>query len=84
MPRFMDVHLAVDLGMTPEQCDMLHQKDLAVQDKHGVRFLKYWYDPLTGRAFCLSEAPNREAVLATHAEAHGLLADEIFEVFEGE
>jgi hypothetical protein len=80
----MDVHLAVDIGLTPAQCDALHQKDLAVQHRHGVRFVKYWYDPLTGRAFCLSEAPNPEAVNATHREAHGLAYDEIFEVFEGE
>ena len=84
MPRFMDVHLMVDIGLTPEQCDELHQKDLAVQRKHDVRFVKYWYDPVTGRAFCLSEAPSAEAVRATHQEAHGLVYDEIFEVFEGE
>ena len=84
MPRFMDVHLVGGIGLTPEQIEELHQRDLAVQHKHGVRFVKYWYDPLTGRTFCLSEASNRDAVLATHQEAHGVTADEIFEVFEGE
>jgi len=80
----MDVHLAIDTGLTPEQTDEIHQRDLAIQQKHGVRFVKYWYDPVTGRAFCLSEAPNKEAVLAVHWEAHGVISDEIFEVFEGE
>ncbi len=84
MPRFMDVHLAVDKGLTPEQTAEMHQRDLAAQGKHGVRFIKYWYDAATGRAFCLSEAPSKEAVMATHHEAHGIVADEIFEVFEGE
>ena len=33
--------------------------------------------------FCLAKAPNAEAAIATHREAHGLLADRIFEVVEG-
>ena len=49
-----------------------------------MRFLKYWYDPTTGRVYCLSEAPNKDAVHAVHLQAHGATADEIFEVFEGE
>jgi len=84
MPRFIDVHHAIDRGLTPEQTAELHQRDLAVQGRHGVRYLKYWYDPTTGKAFCLSEAPSKEAVLAVHEDAHGIVADEIFEVFEGE
>jgi hypothetical protein len=84
MPRFIDVHHELEKGLTPEQAAELHQRDLAVQGKHGVRYLKYWYDPATGKAFCLSEAPSKEAVMAVHQEAHGVVADEIFEVFEGE
>ena len=33
--------------------------------------------------FCLSDAPNAEAAVAVHKEAHGLLADEITQVSEG-
>lgn len=84
MPLFMDVHHGVEKGLTPEAAAELHQKDLTVQAKHGVRYLKYWYDPRTGKAFCLSEAPGPEAVLAVHRESHGIVADEIFQVFEGE
>lgn len=84
MPRFIDVHYHAAQGLTPEAADAMHQKDLAVQEKYGVRFLKYWYDPATGRVFCLSEAPTMEAAIAVHREAHGEVADEIFEVFEGE
>ena len=29
------------------------------------------------------EAPSKEAAAAVHSEAHGLMADEIFEVKEG-
>lgn len=88
MPLYMDVHHGLEKGLTPEVLAALHQNDLSVQAKHGVRYLKYWYDPRTGRAFCLSEAPSPEAVMAVHPDAHpdapGILADEIFQVFEGE
>ena len=84
MPRYIDVHQDIGPAHTPDELAAIHARDLAVQAKYGVRFLKYWYDPATGRTFCLSEAPSKEAVLAVHREAHGETADEIFEVFEGE
>jgi hypothetical protein len=75
MPRFIDVHHDGAKGMTPEVVARYHQMDLEVQDKYGVRFMKYWFDPVTGKAFCLSDAPSREAVLAVHRDSHGYLAD---------
>ncbi len=83
MPLFMDVHHNVQ-GLTPEMVAAAHQKDLAVQDKYGVKYLKYWYDAATGKIFCLSWAPNLEAARAVHREALGAEADEIYEVSEGE
>ena len=83
MPLFMDVHHTGAAGLTPAEADAVHQKDLACQGKYGVRYIKYWYDSATGKAFCLSEAPSKEAALAVHRDAHGFEADEIFEVFEG-
>jgi Protein of unknown function (DUF4242) len=81
MPTFLDVH-TVPQGITTEALLEAHAKDLAVQTKYGVRFLKYWYDAAMGRVFCLSLAPSREAALAVHREAHGLMPDEIFTVEE--
>ena len=83
MPLYMDVHKNVD-GLTGEAVAGAHEKDLAVQEKHGVKYLKYWYDEGTGTVFCLCEAPNKEAAAAVHREAHGLVADDIFEVKEGD
>ena len=37
-----------------------------------------------GQIFCLVDAPSAEAATTVHREAHGLLADEIYEVAEGE
>jgi len=82
MALFMDVHHQVP-GLTAEAVAEAHRKDLAVQAKYGVKFLRYWYDEATGKIFCLSWAPSREAAMAVHREAHGLLADEIIEVKEG-
>jgi hypothetical protein len=82
MPLYLDIHYKV-AGVTPELLEEAHKRDLAVQGKYGVRYLKYWYDLATERVFCLVEGPSREAVEAVHREAHGNVADEIVEVTEG-
>ena len=82
MPLYIDVHKKVE-GLTAEAAMEGHAKDLAVQAKYGVNYIKYWYDESTGRVFCYVEAPSKEAAEAVHREAHGLVADEIFEVKEG-
>ena len=56
---------------------------ISVQEKHGVKYQRYWYDEGTGMVFCLVEAPSKEAAAAVHSEAHGFMADEIIEVKEG-
>lgn len=82
MPLYMDVHRNVDADATAVAA--AHEKDIEVQEKHGVNYHRYWVDEDDGAVFCLFEAPNKEAGEAVHSEAHGLLADEIFEVTEGE
>ena len=79
----MDIHKGVE-GLTAEAVAGAHEKDLEVQEKHGVKYLKYWFNAEDGSIFCLCEAPNKEAAEAVHREAHGLVADEIIEVREGE
>jgi hypothetical protein len=83
MPKYMDIHKGVE-GLTAEAVAGAHQQDLEVQEKHGVKYLKYWFNEADGTVFCLCEAPNKEAAEAVHREAHGLVADEIIEVKEGE
>jgi hypothetical protein len=82
MPLFMDTHEKVD-GLTADAVAGAHQRDLEVQQKHGARYLKYWFNENNGRVYCLVDAPSKEAAEAVHREAHGLLADEIVEVKEG-
>jgi hypothetical protein len=83
MPLFMDVHNRVE-GATAEAVAGAHKQDQAIQDRYGVTYVKYWLDEGTGRIFCLAEAPNKDAAVRVHREAHGLLADEIFQVVEGQ
>ena len=82
MPLYMDTHEKVD-GLTAEAVAGAHKRDLEVQQKHGARYLKYWFNENDGRVYCLVEAPSKEAAVQVHREAHGLLADQIVEVKEG-
>jgi uncharacterized protein DUF4242 len=82
MPLYLDTHDFVP-GLTAEAVAGAHARDLEVQDKHGVKYLRYWFDETTGKVFCLAEAPSAEAAADVHREAHGLMADSIIEVQEG-
>jgi hypothetical protein len=82
MPLFMDVH-EIDGGVAMDDVAKAHLADLQTQTAHDVRYLRYWVDEGHGRVFCLVEAPSAEAANAVHAEAHGLVADRIYQVQEG-
>ncbi|MEM0116995.1 MAG: DUF4242 domain-containing protein [Conexivisphaerales archaeon] len=82
MPSYIDVHKNVK-GVKLKDVAEAHAKDLKVQSKYGVKFKKYWIDEEQGTVFCLSDAPNKEAISKAHKEAHGLLPQETFEVLEG-
>jgi hypothetical protein len=78
----MDVHEKVE-GANAKAVADAHMKDLEVQGKYGVRYQRYWLEESTGKIFCLVEAPDKDAAIRVHREAHGLVADEIHEVIEG-
>lgn len=78
MALFMDVHDGMH-GITEEQLAQAHEADLAIQAEEGVDFRQAWADPASGKVFCLSEAPSREAVMRIHERA-GHPTDQVFEV----
>ena len=82
MPLYMDVH-NMEGGVSATDVAGAHQKDVEVQAAHGVNYLRYWVDEKAGKIFCLVEAPDAEAAHTVHREAHGLVADEIYQVSEG-
>jgi hypothetical protein len=82
MPLFMDVHSLG--GPVPlANAEEAHAADLKTQGRYGVKYLRYWVDENAGKIFCLVEAPDADAAVSVHKEAHGLVAEAIFPVTEG-
>ncbi|MEU7000425.1 SCO4226 family nickel-binding protein [Nonomuraea sp. NPDC046570] len=78
MTKFMDVHHGM-VGITDQQFHQAHAADLAIQGDEGVTFEHAWADPEAGIVYCLSEAPDADAVQRVHQRA-GHPADEIHRV----
>lgn len=83
MALFMDVHNLND-PVSLAEVAKAHAADLATQDAHDVHYLRYWVDEGRGKIFCLVDADSAEAAHSVHREAHGLVADEIYPVVEGD
>lgn len=81
MALFMDVH-EIEGGVSAADVAEAHRKDLETQAKYGVSYLRYWVDEDAGRIFCLVEADSAEDASIVHREAHGLVADSIYQVSE--
>jgi Protein of unknown function (DUF4242) len=82
VPLFMDVH-EIAGGVAIDDVAKAHLDDLRAQPAHDVRYLRYWVDEAVGRVFCLVEAPSAQAAADVHREAHGLVAEQIYQVQEG-
>jgi hypothetical protein len=78
----MDEHSGLE-GLTAEAVAGAHQRDLEVQGKYGVHYLRYWFNEAEGKVYCLVDAPDADAAHAVHREAHGLVADQVTPVHEG-
>ena len=75
----MDFHDLPD-GVTAAHVAEMHQADLKIQHKYNCRGLTYWCDERRQTAFCLMEAPNKEAIKELHEQAHGAIPQRIIEV----
>jgi hypothetical protein len=80
---YIDVHHLGPGKVKYEDVAKAHAKDLAVEKKYGVNFIKYWVDEKGGNVYCLSSAPDTLSIRKTHAEAHGLLPEQIYMVKSG-
>src|SRR5262245_11174141 len=78
IPLFIDSHDVT--GATPDAIADANLKDVAVQGRYGVRYVKYWMNEARGKVFCLCTAPDAETANRVHREAHGLVAERIIEV----
>jgi Protein of unknown function (DUF4242) len=82
LPLYMDVH-NMDGSVSCDAVRDAHAKDVEIQGDHGVSYKSYWVSEEAGKIFCLVEAPDADTAARVHREAHGLVADEIYEVQEG-
>jgi class 3 adenylate cyclase len=79
MPLYMDIH-EVPGGVSAEDVAKAHAEDVKIEDKYGVHYHKYWVNEKAGKIFCLCHAPNPEAAIQVHREAHGMVADKVIEI----
>tara|TARA_R110002167_G_scaffold117623_12_gene293698 strand:+ start:791 stop:1879 length:1089 start_codon:yes stop_codon:yes gene_type:complete len=79
MPLFLDLHDLPD-GITAQHVAEMHQADLDIEHKYNCRGLTYWCDEKRKTAFCLIDAPNKEALIELHENAHGAVPTRIIEV----
>ncbi len=80
MPLFMDRHDVP--GATAADIAEAHVRDLAMEARHDVQFLTYWFDLERGTAFCLAKAPASRNMIEVHREAHGQIPNDIITVSE--
>ena len=79
MPTYMDIH-DIPGGVTADDVAKAHAHDVAVEGKYKVHYHQYWVNESAGKIFCLCEAPNAEAAMQVHREAHGMVAEKIIQV----
>lgn len=80
---YIDVHHLGKGKVTAKDVAAAHKKDLAAEKQFGVDFIKYWVDEANGDVYCLSSSPDTASIRKTHALAHGLLPDQIYQVADG-
>jgi len=80
MPLFMDFHKIDSDAITEDDMYRAHLRDVAVQNKHGLIYKRYYLNLHQKTAFCLMESPNKEACMESHKEAHGVGACNVIEV----
>lgn len=78
MATFIDVHDGF-VGVTLDQLAEAHDADAAIEAEEGVHIERAWLDPVSGKVFCLSTGPSKEALMRIHERA-GHPTDQVYEV----
>ena len=84
MALYMDIHTVDSNSFSAEDVVKAHMEDLSVQDKFGVRQIKYWVNVPAKTLFCLMEGPDKESCHLVHEQSHGQTACNIIEVNDDE
>ena len=80
---FLDVHYFGAGKVSAKDVAEAHKKDLAVEQKHGTKFIDYWVDEKEGIVRCLVQAKDSASVTETHKEAHGLIPTYVTKIKQG-
>ena len=80
---YFDIHYLGAGKVTAKDVAGAHEKDLAIQSKHGVNLINYWVDEDEGVVMCLAQAKDSTSFSETHKEAHGLIASRVIKVKQG-
>jgi len=80
---YIDVHIVQPGSITVTDVASAHAKDLAIGEKYGVRFLRYWVNEKAGTVYCLSSAPDSASIAESHNEAHGMIPQQVYAVTQG-
>jgi len=80
---YFDIHYIGAGYVSAKDVAGAHEKDLAIQEKHGVNLINYWVDEEDGVVMCLAQAKDSTSFSETHKEAHGLIASRVIKVKQG-
>ena len=79
MPIYMDRH-EIPKEISAEHVAQMHKEDMKIEHLYNCKGMTYWCDEKRHTAFCLIEAPNKEAIQDMHNHAHGEFPHSIIEV----
>ena len=82
MALFWIIHSKVDES-TVRALESAHNMDLAIDEPHGARCLRYWFNRTTRDVYCLVEGPDERTAATAHRSGSGLVPDVIIEVEAG-
>ena len=82
MPLYRGLPPQLPNGASAADVASAHRADIAIPERLGVIYRNYWVDD-GGQGVLFDRAPSIEAAFSVHREAHGLIADEIFDGASG-
>jgi uncharacterized protein DUF4242 len=70
--------------LSPSRGWAFNGRVLIERDREVEKLLELLADAVDGKVFCLVDAPDAETAKTVHRAAHGLVADAIYPVTEGD
>jgi uncharacterized protein DUF4242 len=78
MAIYIDIHENVS-AVTARTIRQAQQRNVELQESHGVPYQQHLYDQATGKVYCLVGATT-ELLTALHREVHDLIPGDVVEI----